>query len=182
MKAYLSEAIGAVRAISDLVPEIALVLGSGLGPLADAIDGVEIPYRDIPHFPVSTAPGHDGVLLLGTLFGRRCVAMRGRVHMYEGYSAQEVIFPTRLMAALGAQTALFTNAAGGIGDLFEVGDLAVIEDHLSLPVACGGDPLRGPNDDTFGPRFVSMNQAYDPSLISLAQSLDPSLKTGVYAH
>ena len=150
LKAYLSEAIGAVRAISDLVPEIALVLGSGLGPLADAIDGVEIPYRDIPHFPVSTAPGHDGVLLLGTLFGRRCVAMRGRVHMYEGYSAQEVIFPTRLMAALGAQTALFTNAAGGIGDLFEVGDLAVIEDHLSLPVACGGDPLRGSPQQVFG--------------------------------
>lgn len=182
LKEHLSEAVAAVRALSDVTPEIALVLGSGLGPLADVIEGVEIPYRDIPHFPVSTAPGHDGVLLLGTLFGRRVVAMRGRVHMYEGYSAAEVTFPIRLMAALGARTAIFTNAAGGIGGGFEVGDLAVIEDHLSLPVVCGGDPLRGPNDDSLGARFVSMNQAYDPALLSLARSLDPSMRAGVYAH
>jgi purine-nucleoside phosphorylase len=181
-KQNVTDAVKAVRDQTDLVPEIALVLGSGLGVLADHIDGVTIPYGDIPHFPVSTVQGHDGVLVLGTLFGRSCVAMRGRVHMYEGYSAQDVAFPIRVMAALGAHTAVITNAAGGMGDGMAVGDLVAIEDHLSLAVASGHDPLRGPNEPSFGDRFVSMNQAYDPALIALLQSLVPDIRRGVYGH
>ncbi|EAR52707.1 purine nucleoside phosphorylase [Oceanicola granulosus HTCC2516] len=182
LNAKLSDAVAAIRARTDMVPEIALTLGSGLGPLADHLDGTTIPYADIPHFPVSTVQGHDGVLMVGTLFGRACVAMRGRVHMYEGYSAQEVAFPMRVMAALGAQTAIFTNAAGGMGEGMQVGDLVAIEDHLSLAVASGHDPLRGPNDPGIGERFVSMNRAYDPELIDLVQSLSPDIARGVYGH
>ncbi|PVA05475.1 purine-nucleoside phosphorylase [Thalassorhabdomicrobium marinisediminis] len=182
LKAQVLEAVEAIRKRSDVVPELALVLGSGLGPLADHIDGVTIPYSEIPHFPVSTVQGHDGVLIVGTLFGRTCVAMRGRVHMYEGYSAQEVTFPMRVMAALGATTTVITNAAGGMGDGMVVGDIVAIEDHLSLAVAAGFDPLRGPNEPAFGERFVSMNKAYDPELIALVQSLSPMVSRGVYGH
>ncbi len=178
----LDSAIRHVRAKSDLVPEISLVLGSGLGALADHIDGVAIPYAEIPHFPVSTAPGHAGRLLLGNLFGRRVVAMQGRVHLYEGYSPEEVVFPQRVMARMGAKTAVFTNAAGGIGKDLVVGDLVLIEDHLSLAMAAGLDPLRGTNEDGLGPRFVSMNKVYDPALLALAQSLFPSLRRSTYAH
>lgn len=163
-------------------PEIALVLGSGLGPLADQIDGVRIPYDRIPGFPVSTAPGHAGQLCLGTLFGRTVVAMQGRVHMYEGYSAAEVVLPTRVMAALGARIAVFTNAAGGIGPQAQVGDLVLIEDHLSLAMAAGLDPTRGAQEDDLGPRFTSLNHAYDPELLALAQRLLPGLRRAVYAH
>ncbi|MBS0565353.1 MAG: purine-nucleoside phosphorylase [Proteobacteria bacterium] len=163
-------------------PEIALVLGSGLGALADRIDGPRLPYGDIPGFPVSTAPGHAGVLCLGELFGRRVVAMQGRVHMYEGYSAAEVVFPVRMMAELGAHTAVFTNAAGGIGAGHAVGDLVLIEDHLSLAVAAGLDPTRGAQDAVLGPRFTSLNKAYDPDLLALAGRLQPGLRRAVYAH
>ena len=179
---HIAAAVAAIRSRCDLVPEIAITLGSGMGPLADHFDGVAIPYGDIPHFPVSTAPGHDGQLLIGTLFGRACVAMRGRVHMYEGYSAQEVTFPMRVMAALGAHTAVLTNAAGGMGEGMQVGDLVAIEDHLSLSTAAGFDPLRGENDSNVGERFVSLNKAYDPDLIALAQSISPQIQRGVYAH
>lgn len=179
---HISEAVRFIRQHTDFVPQVALTLGSGLGPLGDALDGIAIDYRDIPHFPVSTAPGHDGQLLLGTLFGRACVIMRGRVHMYEGYTAQEVTFPLRVMHALGARTALFTNAAGGMRDGMQVGDLVAIEDHLSLATAAGFDPLRGPNDPTLGDRFVPMNKAYDPALIALAQSIAPAITRGVYGH
>ena len=172
----------AIRARVDVRPDIAITLGSGLGPLADAFDGVAIPYADIPHFPVSTAPGHDGQLLVGRLFGRKCVLMRGRVHMYEGYSPQEVTFPIRVMQALGAHTAVLTNAAGGMGAGQQVGDLVAIEDHLSLATAAGFDPLRGPDDPALGERFVSLNKAYDPGLITLAQSIAPQIRRGVYAH
>lgn len=178
----IAEALRFIRRQTDFAPQIALTLGSGLGPLADAMDAVAIPYADIPHFPVSTAPGHDGQLLIGTLFGRACVAMRGRVHMYEGYTAQEVTFPLRVMHALGAQTAIFTNAAGGMRDGMKVGDLVAIEDHLSLATAAGFDPLRGPHDPTLGERFVSLNKAYDPALIALAQQVAPDITRGVYGH
>lgn len=182
LKKKIDEALQVIRAKTALVPDISLVLGSGLGGLADQIDGVSIPYSEIPHFPVSTAPSHAGRLHLGRLFGRSVVAMQGRVHLYEGYSPQEVVFPQRVMARLGAQVAIFTNAAGGIGADFVVGDLALIEDHLSLAVASGLDPLRGANDEALGARFVSMNKAYDPELLALAQMLVPALKRAVYAH
>lgn len=182
MKTKITQAVAAIRVRSDVVPTLAVTLGSGLGPLADAFEGIAIPYGDIPHFPVSTAPGHDGQLLLGTLFGRACVLMRGRVHMYEGYAPHEVTFPIRVMQALGAETVILTNAAGGMRDGMQVGDLVVIEDHLSLAMAAGFDPLRGPHDPELGERFVSLNHAYDPALIAKAMALNTSLTKGVYAH
>jgi len=182
MKDQIAEAVAAIRGHSDVVPQIAVTLGSGLGPLADAFEGISIPYSDIPHFCASTAPGHDGQLMLGTLFGRSCVLMRGRVHMYEGYTAQQVTFPIRVMQALGAVTVVLTNAAGGMRADMAVGDLVVIEDHLSLAMAAGFDPLRGPNDPALGERFVSLNHAYDPILIQMALAVAPNLTTGVYAH
>ena len=166
---------------ASLRPEIALVLGSGLGPLADEIDGTAIPFADIPGFPVSTAPNHAGRLILGRFFGRDIVAMQGRVHMYEGYSAEEVAIPVRVMAALGARTVVLTNAAGGMHPDDTVADLVVIEDHLSLAVASGLDPLRGRNDPAAGPRFVSMNRAYDPDLVALAERIG-NMRRGTYAH
>lgn len=178
----IRRAVAQVRRMTGHSPEIALVLGSGLGPLADRIEGVRIPYGDIPGFPVSTAPGHAGVLCIGNLFGRRVVAMQGRVHMYEGYSATEVVFPQRVMAALGARTAVFTNAAGGIGRDLTVGELVLIEDHLSLAMATGLDPTRGPQEDAIGPRFTSLNKAYDPDLLALAARLSPGIRRAVYAH
>lgn len=178
----IAEAAAYVRQQTDVIPDIALTLGSGLGPVADAFDGIAIPYGDIPHFPVAHAPGHDGQLLIGTLYGRACVAMRGRVHMYEGYSAQQVTFPLRVMQALGARIVFLTNAAGGMRDGMTVGDFVAIEDHLSLAIAAGHDPLRGLHDPGLGERFVSLNKAYDPDLIALAQSIDPAITRGVYGH
>ena len=137
-------------------PEIAIVLGSGLGLLAESVEGEAVPFAEIPNFPVSTAPGHEGRLILGRLFGRDCAVMQGRVHLYEGYSPQQVVFPMRVLKALGASTLVLTNAAGGMNPDYRAGDLVVIEDHLSLAVAAGLDPLRGPNDPDMGPRFVSM--------------------------
>jgi purine-nucleoside phosphorylase len=177
----VAAAVSYVQDRAGIVPEVALVLGSGLGPLADAAEGVAVPYADIPGFPVSTAPGHASRLILGRLFGRACVVMQGRVHMYEGYSPQEVVFPIRVMAALGARTLVLTNAAGGMHPEDRVGNLVVIEDHLSLAIASGLDPLRGPNDPAAGPRFVSMNRAYDPGLVALAEGLG-GLRRGTYGH
>lgn len=182
LRERIDAAVAAIREHTAVEPEIAITLGSGLGPLADHMDGVEIPYSDIPGFPVSTAPGHSGTLLVGNLFGKSCVAMKGRVHMYEGYTAQEVVFPLQVMASLGAETVILTNAAGGIRSDLKVGDLVAIEDHFSLSMATGADPLRGENDPSVGERFVSLNKAYDPDLLSLAQSLDSAIKRGVYAH
>lgn len=181
MDRAIAAAASFLRGRSGLVPEIALVLGSGLGALADQVEGITVPFGEIPGFPVSTAPGHAGRLILGRLYGRDCVVMQGRVHLYEGYSPQEVVFPIRVMAALGARTLVLTNAAGGMSPDDRVGDLVVIEDHLSLAVAAGLDPLRGPNDPATGPRFVSMNRAYDPALVVLAQRLG-GLRRGTYAH
>lgn len=181
MDGAIEAAVSSVRARTGFVPDIALVLGSGLGPLAEAVEGIAVPYAEIAGFPRATAPGHAGRLVLGRLFGRTCVVMQGRVHMYEGYSPQEVAFPVRVMAALGARTLVLTNAAGGMHPEDRVGDLVVIEDHLSLAVASGLDPLRGPNAPGTGPRFVSMNRAYDPDLVALARRLG-GLRSGTYAH
>ena len=181
LRSRMDKAAAFIRDRTGLRPEIALVLGSGLGPLADQVEGTAIPYSEIPGFPVSTAPGHEGRLILGRLFGRDCVVMQGRVHLYEGYSPQQVVFPVTVMAALGARTIVLTNAAGGMNPDYSVGDLVVIEDHLSLAVASGLDPLLGPNDPGLGPRFVSMNRAYDPDLVALAERIG-GLKRGTYAH
>jgi len=164
-------------------PRVALVLGSGLGAWADDIeDAVRIPYEDIPGIPSSKVKGHAGRLVLGTAAGVPVVAMQGRVHLYEGHSPEDIVFGTRLMLTLGADTLLITNAAGGIDPAFSPGDLMVIEDHLNLT---GDNCLRGENDDALGPRFPDMTQAYSRELMSLADEVAKAegyaLKRGVYA-
>ncbi len=166
-------------------PSIGLILGSGLNPLADEIARADvIPYRDIPIFPVSTVEGHRGELVCGQLSGKTVVAMRGRAHYYEGYSMQQVTVPVRVLRALGVETIIITNAAGGINDQFRAGDLMLIVDHINLAGMTGLNPLRGPNDPTLGPRFPDMTNAYDPSLMRLAREtaerLGIQLREGVY--
>ncbi|MCW5908539.1 MAG: purine-nucleoside phosphorylase [Chitinophagales bacterium] len=143
-----------------------IILGSGLGNLTKEIDiHVQIPYADIPNFPVATVVGHKGSLIFGELGGKNVVAMSGRFHYYEGYDMQQVTFPVRVMKFLGVETLLISNASGGMNADFEVGDLMVINDHIYLHYE---HPLRGKNNDELGPRFPNMNHAYDPDLIHKA--------------
>ena len=163
-------------------PFAGIVLGSGLGKLADKIENqIVIPYREIPGFPVSTAVGHKGNFIAGDLGGKFVVAMQGRFHYYEGYSMELVTLPIRVMKVLGIQYLFVSNAAGGVNFDFKVGDLMVITDHIShLP-----NPLIGPNMDEFGPRFPDMTRPYDPKLrrmaFEIAAGLGYSLKSGVYS-
>ncbi|XQY90477.1 purine-nucleoside phosphorylase [Metabacillus sp. HB246100] len=164
------------------VPTIGLILGSGLGVLAEEIQNpVKIPYGDIPHFPVSTVEGHAGQLVFGTLNGANVVAMQGRFHFYEGYSLEKVTSPVRVMKELGVETLLVTNAAGGINEAFEAGDLMLISDHINN---MGTNPLIGPNDSNLGVRFPDMSEAYDKKYRELAKQvakeLDIQIKEGVY--
>ena len=166
-----------------LRPRIALVLGSGLGGFADELDNpTRIPYADIPSFPHSTAVGHAGNLVIGSVEGVAVAAMQGRVHLYEGYSAQQVAFPMRVFARMGIKAAILTNAAGGINPSFGRGALVVIRDHINLQ---GQNPLTGPNDERFGPRFPDMTDAYDPQFREIAldeaASLGGDIYEGVYA-
>ncbi len=159
-----------------------IILGSGLGKLAGQIDvHVQIPYHEIPNFPVSTVVGHKGSLLFGELGGKRVVAMSGRFHYYEGYSMQEVTFPIRVMKNIGVETLLVSNASGGMNPAFEVGDLMIITDHIYLQPE---HPLRGKNHEELGPRFPNMNHAYDPELVKkglqIALDNDITCHTGVY--
>lgn len=163
-------------------PEIGLILGSGLGELAnEATDAVAIPYEDIPEFPVSTVEGHAGQLVYGSLGGKKVLAMQGRFHFYEGYSLKEVTFPVRVMKAMGVTSLVVTNAAGGVNESFTPGDLMIITDHINLT---GANPLLGPNDNAQGPRFTDMSQAYDKAYQDLieeaAQEQDIAIKKGVY--
>ncbi|MGL6104911.1 purine-nucleoside phosphorylase [Romboutsia sp.] len=164
-------------------PEIGLILGSGLGVLGDEIqDGVKIKYDEIPNFPVSTVEGHAGCLVIGQLEGKQVVAMQGRFHYYEGYTQQEITFPVRVMKALGAETIIVTNAAGGANKSFKPGDLMVIKDHINLS---GNNPLMGRNEDKLGVRFPDMSTAYTPAYVNLvkecAKELKMSIQEGVYA-
>lgn len=166
-------------------PTVGLILGSGLNPLADEIARADvINYRDIPSFPVSTVEGHKGELVIGGLSDRTVVAMRGRAHYYEGYPMQQVAFPVRVMRALGVDTLIVTNAAGGVNPHFHAGDLMLITDHINLVGMAGLNPLRGPNDDTLGPRFPDMTHAYDPGLDEIARGvarqMGLELREGVY--
>jgi len=166
-----------------LRPKIALVLGSGLGAFADEFaDRTCIPYAKIPHFPRSTAIGHAGQLVLGKVDGVEVAGMQGRVHLYEGYSAQEVTFPIRVFARLGVKAVVLTNAAGGIKKEFTEGRLVVISDHINLQ---GANPLTGPNHENFGPRFPDMTNAYDKKFrhlaLAAARKLNIELGEGVYA-
>ena len=164
-------------------PKVGLILGSGLGDLADRIeDPVRIPYAEIPHFSVSTAPGHAGRLVIGKLSGQRVVAMQGRVHYYEGYTMQQVTFPVRVMKALGCESLIVTCASGGLNPGFSAGDLMLIVDHINM---MGEDPLRGPNAEGLGPRFPAMVGAYTPHLQDVARDvaaeLGIDLRQGVYS-
>jgi purine-nucleoside phosphorylase len=178
----LEQALAVVRARARIEPEVALILGTGLGGLAREIEmAAEIPYAEIPHFPLATVESHSGRLLFGTLGGKRVVAMQGRFHRYEGYSLQEVTFPVRVMRALGASILIVSNACGGMHPLWNPGDLVLIADHINL---LGDNPLVGPNVDAWGPRFPDMSAAYDPGLRALAREvareLGIGLREGVY--
>ncbi len=178
----LQAAVAAVRGKSGLTPEVAVILGTGLGALAHEID-VEtvIPYEEIPHFPLSTVETHHGRLLLGTLAGKRVVAMQGRFHRYEGYTLQEVTLPVRVLRLLGAHTLFVSNACGGMNPLWQPGELVAIDDHINL---LGDNPLIGPNLDELGPRFPDMSEVYDRELLRLAEEaaldLRIPLRRGVY--
>lgn len=168
---------------TELRPKIALVLGSGLGAFADEFaNASKIPYANIPHFPRSTAIGHAGQLVIGTVEGVEVAGMQGRVHLYEGYSVKEVAFPVRVFARMGVKAVILTNAAGGIKRGFVQGRLAVISDHINLQAV---NPLAGPNDEHFGPRFPDMSEAYDKRFreLTLAEgrSLGINVGEGVYA-
>jgi len=166
-----------------LRPKIALVLGSGLGAFADEFgDAVKIPYAKIPHFPQSTAIGHAGQLVIGKVEGVEVAGMQGRVHLYEGYSIKDVVFPVRVFARMGVKAVILTNAAGGIKKEFTQGRLVVITDHINLQ---GANPLTGPNDENFGLRFPDMSAAYDKKFRELALAEGRlhgiNLGEGVYA-
>ncbi len=172
-----------IQSRASVEPRIGLILGSGLGELANEIENaVKIPYESIPHFPVSTVEGHAGQLVVGELKGKPVLAMQGRFHYYEGYSMQEVTFPVRVMKALGVRQLFVTNACGGMNPAFKPGDLMLIKDHLNLT---GANPLIGANEPTLGPRFPDMSRAYTPELLALAKETASALgfevQEGVYA-
>ena len=179
----IQESAKFIQSKCDVKPSIGLILGSGLGVLADEIQNpVKINYNEIPNFPVSTVEGHAGCLVIGELEGKMVVAMQGRFHYYEGYTQQEITFPVRVMKALGVETVVVTNAAGGANKNFNPGDLMVIKDHINLS---GCNPLIGSNDERFGPRFPDMSTAYQPKNVELvkecAKELNMNIQEGVYA-
>uniref|UniRef100_A0A8C4NA43 Purine nucleoside phosphorylase n=1 Tax=Eptatretus burgeri TaxID=7764 RepID=A0A8C4NA43_EPTBU len=173
------QAVTWLRDHSQHRPSVGIVLGSGHSALADQVIKADIfSYADIPHFPRSTVPGHVGRLVLGELGGHTCVVMQGRFHMYEGYSANTVVFPVRVMKLLGVHTLLLTNAAGGLNPEYNVGDIMLVKDHIFLPGLAAHGPLVGPNDERFGPRFPSTSDAYDPELRAIARAVAKELKFG----
>ena len=176
------QAADVVRDVSSLEPEVAIILGSGLGPLANEISAeATVSYGDLPGFGESGAPGHAGELVLGTLSGKRVVAMKGRVHYYEGINAAQAAFPVRVMQALGAETLLVSNACGGLNPNWQAGDLMLQLDFINFT---GTNPLIGPNDDAAGPRFPVMFDCYDPAYLELARKVaraqDILIREGVY--
>ena len=179
--AMYEESAAFIRSKLEVVPETAIILGSGLGTLADQLQNpVVIAYADIPNFMRSTATGHKGNLICGTLGNTRVLAMQGRFHYYEGYSMQQVTFPVRVLKQLGVKNLLVSNAAGGINSSFKVGDLMIIRDHINMMP----NPLIGPNNALFGTRFPDMTRAYDPEFIKTMEMLALEhripLKKGVY--
>lgn len=165
----INETVEYLKSKTNFTPEIGIILGSGLGNLTDEIE-IEhsISYQDIPNFPVSTVKGHSGKLVFGTLSGKKVVAVKGRFHYYEGWTMEQVVFPVRVMKFLGIETLIVSNAAGGMGERFSVGDLMIITDHINFQPE---HPLRGKNNEDLGPRFPDMTNAYDPSLVSKAQKI-----------
>jgi purine-nucleoside phosphorylase len=175
-------AASAIRSRSDLVPEVAVILGTGMGALADRMAvAATVPYGEVPGLPLSTVETHAGRLLLGTLGGRTAVVMQGRPHRYEGHSLQRVAFPVRVMRALGAETLVVTGASGGMHPYWDAGDLVLIADHINL---LGDNPLVGSNDPTLGPRFPDMSEPYDRGLqetaVAVALERGITLRRGTY--
>jgi purine-nucleoside phosphorylase len=180
-----SEAAQYVQRHFQPIPRVGLILGSGLGGLAESVaDAVVIPYTDIPHFPEVTVAGHSGHLILGQLAGVHVAVLQGRFHLYEGYSPAQVVLPTRALRQLGAEIMVITNAAGGLDPAQQAGDLMMIKDHIGLPTMAGLSPLLGPNDEQLGPRFPAMAGAYDAELRAsarqVARDIGLELKEGVY--
>lgn len=171
---------------TQLAPRVGLILGSGLGALADAVEqATVIPYAELPNWPVSTVVGHHGALFVGYLESTPILVMKGRAHFYEGYSMQQVTLPVRVMQRLGINILIVTNAAGAVNGAYQPGDLMLITDHLNLVGMAGNSPLRGANLEEFGPRFPDMSQAYDRSLGQLARQAAAesgvTLQEGIYA-
>ncbi|MEJ2595491.1 MAG: purine-nucleoside phosphorylase [bacterium] len=178
----INETIDYLREKITATPKVGIILGSGLGLLADEINtSHRIPYKEIPGFPDSTIKGHEGKLIFGKLKGVEVVALQGRFHYYEGYTMDVVTFPVRVLKLLGIEYLIVSNASGGVNPSFEVGDLMLITDHINLMP----NPLIGKNNKSFGPRFVDMSQAYDKQLLSKAQKVARHhgirVKTGIYA-
>ncbi len=172
------QAVAAIMNRTKVRPIAAIVLGSGLGELAGEVtDAVRIPYGDIPGWKRSTAPGHAGTLVVGTLAGKPVAVMSGRLHYYEGYDITDVTFPVRVFKAWGIDTLILTNACGGLNPTFRAGDLMLISDHINH---MGTNPLRGPNLDALGPRFPDMVGTYTEELRTLARAVDPDLREGIY--
>lgn len=181
----MEESAAVVRAHTLHQPHVGLVLGSGLGALAEAVERADmVPYAEIPHFAPSTVEGHVGRLVIGTLERQTVIVMQGRSHYYEGYSMQQLTLPVRVMQLLGVEILIVTNAAGGLSPEFRPGDLMLITDHINLIGMAGLSPLRGPNDPSLGPRFPDMSEAYDARLRDLAQRVAAERKIelhqGVY--
>lgn len=181
----IDEAVGVVQRHTRHRPCVGLVLGSGLGRIADRVAEADVlPYGAIPHFPRSMVEGHAGRLVVGRLGGQATLVMQGRAHYYEGYSLQEVTFPIRVMQRLGIGTVIVTNAAGGLNPDFEPGDIMLITDQLNLAAMAGLSPLRGPNEPELGPRFPIMSEAYDLRLQALAHQVAAAqglgLREGIY--
>ena len=178
----IAGAVDAVRTRTGFQPDVAVVLGTGLGGLAKEIDmSAEIAYEDLPGFPLSTVESHAGRLLFGNLGGKKVVAMQGRFHRYEGYTMQQIVFPVRVLHRLGAKTLIVSNACGGMHPLWKPGELMLLADHINL---LGDSPLIGANDESLGPRFPDMSEPYDPELRDIARKvardLHIVLREGVY--
>jgi purine-nucleoside phosphorylase len=169
LRQQIQEAANLLRQKTRIEPEIGVILGTGLGGLAEEIQKeAVVPYTDIPRFPLSTVESHVGRLIFGRLGGKRVMAMQGRFHFYEGYSMQQITFPVRVMKALGCHTLVVSNACGGLNPLFSAGELMLITDHINL---LGDNPLIGPNDEALGIRFPDMSEPYTKSLIALAEQV-----------
>jgi purine-nucleoside phosphorylase len=178
----IKETVDFIRARCRRKPVLGLILGSGLGAFADSFgDRVGIPFRELPHFPIPTVPGHPGNLIAGNVQGVSVVALQGRAHLYEGYSLEEVAFPARVLGSLGIRRLIVTNAAGGINKAFHPGDLMLITDHINLS---GSNPLIGPNIDELGPRFPDLSEAYDSEMrgivLKVAREKTIPVRQGIY--
>ncbi|HIE25314.1 MAG TPA: purine-nucleoside phosphorylase [Anaerolineales bacterium] len=177
----IDDVVSAIKEKVDIKPRVGMILGSGLSRFAESVENaVAISFGDLPHFPVSTVKGHAGRLVIGQLEGVDVFVMQGRIHFYEGYTMSQVTLPVRVMQRMGVEIMIVTNAAGGIADEHQPGDVMLITDHINFPGLVGKSPLHGPNLDEFGPRFPDMTQAYDPELLDLARKI--AKEEGIFIH